>query len=412
MLAMLNNLKSLWSDYWTSYTGFSRDIWIQFGAILINSIGFMVVLYLSLYLKEAVGYSVSEIGWVILFSGFGFLIGGYIGGYLCDLVKPKLVVVVSLFLWSLSIIFVPLIINIIYLSSALFFIGFFNGLFRPASNLLILSYSDDSNKTRVLGLRRVAINLGVALAGLIGGIVVSLGYPFIFYFDSLASLIAALMIFFFCKDPKFVRTNEEETARDLTTPANIYQDFYFLSICFFVLLATMVYVQAKSTYPIYLHDHYHILVSHFAYIASINGIIIMLIEIPFLNYLRRFRQELVAGVGGFLLCIGFAILPLGLTYGFVIISCIIYTIGEIMLYPTTIVLTIDRANESNRGRYMGVYQFVFSVPELLGSIAGATLYQYDSPTILWFVCGMIGVVVYFGFWSLTFKTDHIGFSTK
>ena len=71
--------------YRNAFTGLSKETWLLSVVMLINRSGTMVVPFLTLYLTSpAMGYSISEAGFVFGLFGFGAFTGAYFGGRLTD----------------------------------------------------------------------------------------------------------------------------------------------------------------------------------------------------------------------------------------------------------------------------------------------------------------------------------------
>lgn len=403
----LNPLYQPFLRYGRNYAGFHRTEWMLFVASTINSMGVMCAIYLSLYLKLDLHFSLNQIGWVISIAGIGYVISGLLGGFLSDYVHPRHMVIFSLITSAIMLVFLSLTTSISSFAFINFFSGIFLGLFRPSATLYMIGSTSADTQTRAVGLRRMGINLGFSLAGFFGGLLVSFGYKSIFYFDAILTFSAALCVLFFCA-PQKIRFSkkfsaEANSSAEVATPTprfSILSDRYFLLVCLFVMLPTLVLYQLKTTYPIYLHDYYRINAHQLGFLTAINGLLIFLIEIPLLNWLRQFNQEIISGLGAFLVCIGFAILPFYHHYSLALISCVIYTFGEILLYPTSTVLVMNCATKFNRGAYVGVFQLAFGLPQVLAPALGSLVYIHLGPTYEWAFSGLFGVAVLSGFYLL------------
>jgi MFS family permease len=64
-------------------------------------------------------------------------------------------------------------------------------------------------------------------------------------------------------------------------------------------------------------------------------------------------------------------------------------------------LVAERAGERSQGRYMGVFSLSFSVAFVLAPLGGTWVYQRFSAEALWYGCGVIGVLLWIGFMSLS-----------
>lgn len=90
-------LKTGFLRYINNFRGFTREVWILAIITFINRAGTMVLPFLSKYLKEDLGYSYSQVGWIMVCFGFGSMLGSFLGGKLSDKIGFYKVMVFSLF---------------------------------------------------------------------------------------------------------------------------------------------------------------------------------------------------------------------------------------------------------------------------------------------------------------------------
>jgi MFS family permease len=86
-------------------------------------------------------------------------------------------------------------------------------------------------------------------------------------------------------------------------------------------------------------------------------------------------------------------------------TLITWTLGEILVFPLLSSFVANRADETNRGRYMGFYTLTFAFALVFGPAAGAWIYDTLSPEILWFITGGVGLSIGFGFLFLN-RSHH------
>ena len=89
---------------------------------------------------------------------------------------------------------------------------FLNGMaseaFRPANSVAIRTHSDAETRTRSLSLMRVAVNLAISFALIVGGILASMGWSWLFIVDGLTCFGAALILRIYLKE-KQTETKKE-----------------------------------------------------------------------------------------------------------------------------------------------------------------------------------------------------------
>src|SRR5690606_11245372 len=70
--------------YIDSYRGLSRPAWMLALVMLVNRTGAMVLPFLGIYMTQALGFSVPEVGIVLACFGLGAVTGSVLGGWLTD----------------------------------------------------------------------------------------------------------------------------------------------------------------------------------------------------------------------------------------------------------------------------------------------------------------------------------------
>ena len=98
-------------------------------------------------------------------------------------------------------------------------------------------------------------------------------------------------------------------------------------------------------------------------------------------------------IGTVLFAAGFGILPLSTTYWFAVITVIIWTLGEMLVFPLVAGLIANRASDANRGQYMGLFSFTFSFAFVIGPLLGSWVYDNIGPHQLWIFSGVLGILI-------------------
>ena len=194
-------IKKAFQKYLNNFTGFSREIWILAIITFINRAGTMVLPFLSKYLKEDLGFSYSQVGWIKVSFGFGSMLGSWLGGKISDKIGFYKVMVFSLFTSGLMFFGLQKITSFEGLMVAIFLIMVVADMFRPAMFVSLAAYAKPENRTRALTLVRLAINLGFAAGPALGGLIImNIGYQGLFWIDGASCIIAILIFWYLVKE--------------------------------------------------------------------------------------------------------------------------------------------------------------------------------------------------------------------
>ena len=89
-------MKRLFNAYIGTFSGLSKEVWWLALITLVNRAGAMVIPFLSLYLREDLGFSMGNVGWVMTCFGLGSFFGSWLGGKLTDIMGYYRVILYSL----------------------------------------------------------------------------------------------------------------------------------------------------------------------------------------------------------------------------------------------------------------------------------------------------------------------------
>lgn len=95
--------------------------------------------------------------------------------------------------------------------------------------------------------------------------------------------------------------------------------------------------------------------------------------------------------------IGMLFFQMGNSFGYVLFTVFIWTLGEILISPLMSAFIANRASDVNRGKYMGSYIFTYSAAFILGPALGSRVYDSLGPATLWGGAGVTGLFVFSGF---------------
>jgi predicted MFS family arabinose efflux permease len=130
------------SLYRSAYGGLSRSTWWLSLVMLINRSGTMVVPFMTMYLTQQVGVSISKAGFVMGLFGLGAIIGALIGGKLTDRVGSYYVQICTLVGGGIMFIVLGQMKSYSAICVVTFLLAMVNEAFRPANSVAIAHYSN------------------------------------------------------------------------------------------------------------------------------------------------------------------------------------------------------------------------------------------------------------------------------
>ena len=391
-------MKKMYANYIESFQGLSKEIWFLSLISLVNRAGTMVIPFLPLYLTKSLDYSKDDAGWILLCFGIGSLFGSFLGGKLVDKIGFYKVMIGSLLLTGLGFIGLQYVTSFWGLCFAILGIMTVADTFRPAIFVSLKAYSKPENQTRSLALIRLAINLGMGIGPTLAGWVIwTQGYNLLFWIDGITCIIAIILFRFLVKERTHKKIDENVDTKEVPVVKEknvVYKDFsnwIFIAICF---MMGMVFFQLIVTMPLYYTEQFHLNEFDIGLIMFINVAIIVLVEMPFINYLEKknIANTKFILVACILFALSFFVLYENFWVGILIVNMVIITIAEMIGFPYTNAFAINRAKEGHEGSYMALYAMAFSLAHIFSAKTGLYFVEKFGYQVNWLITGTYGVV--------------------
>ena len=355
----------------------------------------MVLPFMSIYLREQLGFTLPQTGMVMSTFGVGALAGTFLGGKLSDRFGFYPVMFWTLMIQGIMFIILLQAQTFLWVCILIFLTSLVGEAFRPANFVAISAYSTIENRTRALGLQRLAINLGMAIGPAIGGfIATSNGFDWLFIIDGITCMIAATLL------KLSLRPKEHQRPSHLAQSGNhsAYKDLRYLFFLFMVLLNAMAFFQLFTTLPVFLKEHIGLPEYSIGQLMAFNCLIIVVFEMPLIYRLEgRWSKYEITAFGALLTGFSFVLFNLAgwnLFIAFVVMA--VLTFGEILTLPFLSSIAMDRSERGNKGEYMGLYTMVYSLAHILAPTAGMQIANFWGFGILWYVVGGITVLTFLG----------------
>jgi predicted MFS family arabinose efflux permease len=429
-------MKQLVLPFFRSFSGIPRVVWLLSGVSLINRTGTMVVCFLTLYLTQRLGFDLRSAGYVLVFYGLGTIAGLYTGGWLTDKIGYRRVQLWSLVLGGLSFILTIYVHDFWSMSAMTFLFAFLGDMFRPANQVAIRMNSDDATRTRAFSLMRVAVNMAVGIALVLGGFLVSLGWEWLFWVDGLTCFAAAIMLYFFLKEEKTAVVKSEEAPQYLAdkkggnqenaleneqkrlenaskidnfvADVSPYRDPDYLLFAFLTLIGATVFFQLLWTVPVFFKEVYGWNESQIGMASALNTVIVMVVEMPLIYRIEN-RRPAMWFVRLGIACYGLSHLAFFLPTNLAVLAVILYMIpaslGETFVMPFSTSWATKRAGTARQGQYMGLYGMAYSVSNVIAPLLGTQVIAAFGYNTLWLVLLAMSAVAFGGFWYLEHKKN-------
>jgi predicted MFS family arabinose efflux permease len=402
-------LSPVFSLYKQAYSGLSRATWLLSTVMLVNRSGTMVLPFMTIYLTSpAMGYSIAQAGLVMGIFGLGAICGGFLGGRLTDRWGFHRVQLAALTGGGIAFMILGQVRSYPLICICTFLLSVVNDAFRPANSTAIATYSKEENRTRSYSLNRLAINLGWAAGGALGGILASINYHLLFWVDGGTNLAAALLLRMFLhpETTKAVHHAKEVSDKPVLSP---YRDRTYLRFIVCTVLFASCFFQLFSTLPLFYKRVLGMPEYMIGLLLTINGLIIAVFEMVLVFKLEGKRENLFYVFFG-VLAIGLSyllldVLPLSVYVAYFCMA--VSTVGEMFAMSFLNSFWISRTSGANRGRYAGLYTIAWSTAQVIGPTGGAEIAQRAGFYVLWWAVGGTCLVAAVAFRYLRLRQTQI-----
>jgi MFS family permease len=362
-----------------------RPVWILCAGTFVNRFGSFVAVFLVLYLRER-GYSIAESGLVVSFYGIGNVIAAAVGGWVADRFGRRNALAFSMFGSAATLLLLsqaaslPLIIVLTTLA------GLTGEMYRPAAAALITDLTPAGERIPAFALNRLAINAGFAAGPAVAGLLAEHSFFLLFLGDALTSLAFGVICLTALPEGVRVRREDERPGEAVRT---MFHDRLFLFFLIASVLGAFVYFQSQTTFPLHVKAS-GLSEADYGLLISLNGLAIVLLELPLVSITQRFPYRPVLALGSVLVGLGFALNALASDLPALAVTVLIWTLGEIIYAPVASAYVADIAPEHLRGRYQGAWGLTWGLAFVLAPALGAAIFAW-SPDGLWLACGGLGV---------------------
>lgn len=307
-------------------------VWIVSLGILVNRVGNFLPVFIVLYLTGR-GYSVGAAGFVLGVSGLGNVLGNAVGGYLADKIGRRWTIVLSAVTTAGLTAIAPSLGPFPIIVAVVGLIGVTSQIYRPAAAAVLLdSVATNQQRLAAFAVFRFAMNIGAAVGGVIGGVLASTSYVELFLGNAAACLLFGVVVAVLLRDAPQPRSDQDDADTQADRAVGYRQALADRTLVRFLLMtvvAEFVYIQSTVGLPLHVR-HVGLSAGDFGLLIGLNGLLVLVLELPITGAVSRYRPEYVLAIGNLLIGVGLALT--GFMTGMVLLSAMVlmWTLGEMM----------------------------------------------------------------------------------
>jgi MFS family permease len=260
-------------------------------------------------------------------------------------------------------------------------------LYRPASSALLADLVPPELRVTAYAAYRMAFNAGFAFGPATAGFLAARGYFWLFAGDAATSVLFGLIALAALPRDVPIRHEESHWSDDMKTLA---RDGKFLRVLCGAFVIALVFLQISSTFSLQVTS-LGFPAATYGLVLSLNGVLVVLCELPLTSVTRRFSSRAVMGAGYLLIGAGFSLNAFSHSMAGLVACVVIFTLGEMVSMPVSTAYIAGLAPANLRGRYMGAYALTWSAALIVAPQMGLRLFNV-SPVALWLTCGALAIL--------------------
>lgn len=377
--------------------GLPPRVWVVSLGILVNRAGSFLPVFIVLYLTSR-NYSPGAAGLVLGAAGLGSVLGNAIGGYLADRLGRRWTIVLSGITTAGLTVIIPLLDTLPSIIVVVGFVGTASQLYRPAAAaLLVDSVTTNQQRVAAFAVFRFALNIGAAVGGLVGGLLATNSYTALFLGNAAACLLFGVIAVVLLRDVPHRGSDEDQQdgagsaePKDKASYRQALADRRLRRFLLMTLIAEFVYIQSTVGLPLHVTAAGSS-AADFGLLIALNGVLVLLFELPLTSVVVRRRPDYVLAVGNLLTGAGLALTGFATDMIWLSTTVLIWTLGEMLYSSVANAYLGGLSPPAMVGRYQGLYGATFTLGTGVSPLVGGAVYAIN-PWALWVLVGVAGVI--------------------
>ncbi|WP_336824956.1 MFS transporter [Sporosarcina sp. USHLN248] len=348
----------------------------------------------TIYMHEYLGKSLSVAGLVLMANAGAGVVGNLLGGFLFDRIGGFKSIIGGITLSLLALLYLiydhswyPYIIFLTVL-------GFSGGVIFPSMYAMVGTIWPEGGR-KAFNSIYLAQNVGVAIGPALAGFIASVHIDYIFSANFLFYLIFFFIAFFGYKKLEIAPDRHTDIIRET---AKIKQKAPFIALLILTsgyLLTWLVYSQWSTTISTHALS-LGVTLKEYSFIWTINGLLIVIGQPIIKPIIKRLEKQLKAQMilGTAIFIVSFIVVSFAGSFKMFIISMIILTFGEMIVWPAIPTLASQLAPKGRDGFYQGVVNSAATIGRMIGPFAGGVLVEiYGMKAMLLLLTSLMSISI-------------------
>lgn len=355
-----------------------RSLAVLFSIVVIDLVGFGIVVPVLPFMIEEFGSSAGVLGLLVAsYAGMQFVFAP-IWGRLSDRIGRRPVMLMTIAGSSAALLLAGLSPSLAWLFAARFLGGAFAANISVAS-AYISDATDESERTRWMGLLGASFAVGFTLGPLIGGLLGPLGYHVpLLVASGMAAVNVVWAAIVLQEPPEHVLVSEPVDADAVLVDPRVRL------ICRANLLFSLAVTQLETVFAFLMIQRFGYGILSVAVILFGMAVVMGGIQAGGIRALAaRFGERRLLYVGGGLMTIAFVAIPFAPTVAILLVPLAVSAVGRGICQPSMMSLASSFASSTTRGAVMGTFTSRASLARAIGPLSAGLLFDVSIGLPFW-----------------------------
>ena len=365
-----------------------HDVYVLEVGALVNAFGNGVVLpFLLIYLHNVRGIPFGLAGSAAAVQSAAALASSFLGGTLSDRIGPKRVLLGALVVMTVAFALMPLIRTAGEAFAVYTLWGVGSGSFWPSQSALLAGLTPPARRAPAYALQRLAMNVGVALGGVVAGLIASVARPGTFtvlFAIDCVTFVGYMVVLARVRAPDLheghLGGNWRGVFRD-----RVFTAYTLLNAAFMTAAISLV----VELLPAFGKNIAHISEREVGIVFALDAVGVVVFQLPVVKLSEgRRRMRGFALMGALWAASLVAVWAAGewtratTAFGILAAAMLVFAVGECLHGAIHAPLSVDLAPSHLTGRYLAAASISWQIGWILGPAAGGFFLQH-RPLLLW-----------------------------
>lgn len=373
-----------------------RPVYVLELGALVNAFGNGVVLpFLLIYLHNVRGIPFGLAGAAAAVQSTAALASGFLGGSLSDRIGPKRVLLGSLAVMTVAFALMPLIREAWQAFAIYTLWGIGSGAFWPSQSALLAGLTPAVRRAPAYALQRLAMNVGVAIGGVVAGLIASVGNPESFtllFAINCVTFVAYMAVLTRVRPPALHEQRLGGSWRAVLRDRTF--TLYTLLNAAFMTAAISLVVELL---PAFGKNVTGISEREVGIVFALDAVAVALFQLPVVKLSEgRSRMRGLALMGALWATTMLSVWAAGSwtrateAFGILAAAVLVFAVGECLHGAIHAPLSVDLAPPQLVGRYVAAASISWQIGWIIGPAAGGFFLQH-RPLLLWPIAAGVNI---------------------